>query len=377
MKCLSSGIRPVIVLAWSLTVTCLTPARVSASEDEVNAVLAAWKKKADAVTSLRYRAEGEAFCPKGRFNDSPGRLPGAKGDLPAEDHTYPVSALWLLQLEKNWVRKEVASERFYESVERFAPTFQVQLFDDSETQVYEPRDQNTSARYTPGKYQPDLLLQTKQFSNVFLGYQEMAIFLAHGIVATGDWIPTPKQLKRPPPPGTFHTQGKVILGGREHLVLRTDARTRNAIVDEYCVDCARGSVIARWSRYVQGVLRRRTDIRYKEGRGGWELEGWKVTIHEGGKVDLSESLRVVEREVNPVLHQEDFSIKPAAGMVVLNVPADRQYLLDSEGREHLIVDGHLLSEPPSRRIWVWVAGFLLLSSLAIAVIVFRKTRKAA
>src|SRR5579871_1879330 len=133
-------------------------------------IMSALQKRQRAARSVYIKVEGEVLVPRGCFSDAFPGIAQEKGVAPPEDYNYRENISWLLDFENNRVRKETEEELYMDDKSAFVPRHSLEIYDGKQIKAFTPKNLNTSSKYTPSKYQPDLILQEDQYKKLAISF---------------------------------------------------------------------------------------------------------------------------------------------------------------------------------------------------------------
>lgn len=335
------------------------PVRLAAQQqgaDIVKQVVAAWEKRRQAIKAITYKIEGAETYAKGSMTENePQAHPRVRKNFPPQDTQFAKKVELTLDFPNRKLRNETRDRILMLSAGVFRPQFKVRLYDGKNGKVYTPREENTSAVYTPAHGQEDL--QLRKGGPEFL-HQDLYPFLfAHGRAvlyfstydAAGffDNSPEASQLR-------FHRRG--LIGERNCVVLRSVVEAgRAGRFDEFWVDLERDGAILRWWAYSRGTASVRLEVSYRQAQGHWLPSAWEFDQYRveanGLALFRAERMKVTSIVIEPHLAPEIFSVPMKHKMVVYDEQS--RWLVVADDDESLVPYG----QPTNvRKWWHWV-GF--------------------
>jgi hypothetical protein len=351
--------------------------------DELADIIRDLETRRSALRSVKYVVEGTVLAPKGcysAFDPIATGIAPSDGPIPSEDYSWPMAWTLYLDFQQNRVRKEEHSEMFSAGDRFFYPVFEVCLADGGRVQRYTPRDANTSDRWAPYEFDPDLSEHRESFFG-FFEFADEPLLWAHG--RTGGQGRPRTDLR-----GTIReaiqsleVRGRAEIDGIECIVLRTSPAARQGDYSEFWLAPALDSALLRMSLIASGKELNRSDIEYRQAHGGWYPSGWtSIYLHGDGSIMRSQDVRVVEFTPDPPLADVQFRIEPTPGMVVYDEARDARYLVGEDGAWTDVKVIIALSEEAAR-IRPWIIGaavFVAVAGAFVAGWAYRrgKTRRA-
>lgn len=315
-------------IGWlmSITIVGTFSERIPAGDEgkeAIDVIVRHWNERRQLATSVQAAVKGSRTTTKGTLGDG----------WPKEDRTLDKKVSWVLHFANNWLRKEAEEFHFMAipGIYDFVPGCKVELYDGKRAQMFEPREKNTSSKYTPSEVQPDLLTSKHSVAGLFLNEFDLPILMAFGLIPTHKGDPTATRLVPPLEAQLFLYQGKGSRDGFSCLILRTLA-DKYGYVGEFWVDCSRTSAIVSYILYRKGKIRSQNDIRYKKTGETWVPDSWRTTFFQvKGDVETVDDVSVTHLSLNPVLEKGGFqqAIKP--GMVVVDNDTHKYYRVREDG----------------------------------------------
>lgn len=326
-----------LILSFSCLAVQLVPFTIGKAHCQepnvIDRVIADWAERQQRCHSLLCALEGTKTTVRGVFNGDTDLPASAKGDIPAADFSGELKIRWQIDFANNKVRKETKEHRFFSHLLQFAPTYQIALFDGKEIKVFAPRDKNTSDIYTPGKYQPDLWIQTPKHTVFVISAVDLPIFWHCGCLATGTVAPRPQKLRVQLNAEEFELIKTVTYQGRRHAVLKTNGG-KHDMPHEYWVDLERKGAISLAVAYIGSSVFKRTKVIHRETPLGWLPDSWTsetFSFDVPGKLTSTESVQVKEFVVNGELLASTFELRPESGMIVRDVMQQKNYEVNQSG----------------------------------------------
>lgn len=314
----ASVIAALVLVSWG------TPAQPNEDPPQqiVAQILDDWQARQKKVHSIRYKLSGTWFHPKGKFNGgyaSPSELKllAAKGGhVPPKDIYLPHQVDVLLELDRNWARKELQWHVMHRGLAEFVPHRTTHLFNGKMNKTYEPRESNTSNVYTPSPEQPDLLIsEGGGGSPVFFQVEDYPIGWACGSVYFRGMVPG--SLRSPNKSDDIRFHGFGTIEKSECVILRTSISDPvTQVWREFWVDRARDSAILRCIGYFEGRLDFQIDAKYRIQDGLQLPSSWRCTYYESDSIYQEFDLRADEIVINPSVEESDFDVPLKPGMVV-------------------------------------------------------------
>lgn len=183
---------------------------------DLKKVLRDWKRRRENCSSVRYSLEGLAVIRKGSYTGDPFLPPEFKGkEFPEKDYTYERKRTYVLDFEKNRVRKESLTHFLNYDNGKFFPYFTAQLYDGKTFKTYTPKAVNAAANVKALVGDPDLTFLAKENeSQTCFQFEDLPVFLAHGIVPSSDVPIHQAKLRLDARIDDFISKGKGVLKGR-------------------------------------------------------------------------------------------------------------------------------------------------------------------
>ncbi|GAF83223.1 unnamed protein product, partial [marine sediment metagenome] len=289
----------------------------------------------------------ETVVMRGAYSNEPDTLEqmpsDISGDVPPEDYKYDFDITLILDFNENRVRREFNREIFYLSEARFIPDSEVDLFDGKLFQNYAPLAANTSSRYRPPKYQPELTLVGTKAPMMFFRTIDKPVFLALGIVPTSKTPLTPRKLKLALAESYFSFGGKSRYKDREVVVL-TYSRSAK-MTCELWVDLSRDSSIVRVIHKGGSQETGRLEIAHQETKDGWYPKSWTWTTFDSqNRISSIDTVSVTEMAFGEMFDVAQFHVEPTPGMVVCDATRDVRYVQGKPGRPNIMVDSLKIKE---------------------------------
>lgn len=359
-----------LLLIW-LPLSFWAEATGAADADTITKILADWEKQRNQFQDFECQGKGFVFYPKGIFTEKArSLLPPGKGPFPPADENIPKRAIWVVDFQKNYIRKETTGSSFSVQSLVWHPFHQVDLFDKKTLARFWPRDKRIGPGYVPSKDEPDAFIFSKEKPNTFLMVTDFPLFLATGHVFTNERDPDPLDLKVKLQKSDFAVMGDAILHDTKCVVLKS-SRVSDSGIDQYWISSDRRSAILRWCRFEDGVIGgycwAQIDIDYQRKDMNWVPKEWTVATYVRGKtnmVDMAETLSISTQPSKTESDIKDYQLPLRPG----------DNLEDQQKKKTFRVqeDGSLLEINEHRTkvgSWVWIAvlGLLLLVAVLSCV----------
>ena len=371
-------------------------ARTQNQGGQVEQIVAKMQERREQVRSVRYMVRGKGMTAKGVFAADMSSSKISK-TVPEKDHHFDISLSWLIDFEKNRLRKEYSGQVLQLDIGKFIPNRYIHVYDGSGSKRLFPRDENTSNDYAPPGRSAELGI-IKNGNNVDMDITDFPVFLAHGVIPTSRHpIEGSEQFRRPLEAADYQVRDRAVLRGKACSILRTTPLPeQNRFYEELWVESGRG-VVLREDSFFGGELYVRTDIEYQgDNLASWVTTEFKNSAGQAtspgqprkvssvaGQIVRVSRFTVQEFEVNPVLEAKNFDVTMKPGMNVRMVDAKakletefdrKEYRVASDGKTlQDLVDGKVVRRWPLLLI---VSAGLVLGGAAYLVFWIRKRRKA-
>jgi hypothetical protein len=331
-------------------------------------IISQWNSRQAKFARVVCEVEGEETCCRGRFSGDIHLPPGATGDVPAQDATYPIKIKWLLDLERNRALKEWRGSIFNAVTLAFGPRYVVHAYNGGdEIRMFEPRNANLVQGFEFSERQPDLHIQTKEFGK-FFGDFDNPIFFALGIVPTPLTTPSPDKLRGQRAVQDFEIQGRGIHEGRECVVLRARPKTSKHWA-ECWVNLAQGASVVRWVHCFGDYPYITLDVDYRQDAHGWVPTEWTCQMYRldnSHKLELSQRVRVTTFTPNATFDAAEFNIAWEPGLTVYDQRNDKTYRVAANGSLQEL-DPVFVMKPAGGTPW-YLAGVLVIVGAALALL---------
>ena len=360
-------------------VSCLA-APLSAAEP-VERFLAAMKARTEAFRNVRYTLTGS----RQRMDTTD----------PERGRLTPVRAKITLDITKDRLRIDSDELLYYidETVQKYVPFGGIGTWDGSTNRSLSPKERNFL-----GPKQAEFTISTGPISTEF-DARYHPLFIAHGILPT---VGRPLLLDRMPKPHEieeFRVIGEVTHLGRRCIILRTEPlNSTPGMTDELWIDAEKKELLRKivfagkspWCR---------TDIEYQDSPHGRLPKKWSLTWSLNGVVASVDKLAVMEYEVDSALSDDEFTLDPQPGMLVLAVrspeagsgnnpsyPASGRFLVDPSGRwveldskgftkfDGTPSEDRVTLPVPNKNRWLW-AIVVVLFGLVLSLYGLRRKRR--
>jgi len=328
------------VVAVLTFVTVVVAMGATAGEDQrsntqLNQIVRTLKDRGKGVKSLFVEVAGDVIVPRGCYSDAYPAETAGKGILPSQDYTYKESITLLLDFENNRVRKHSKDRMFVVKNADFAPLDTLQICDGKQIKVFQPRERNTSAEYTPAEYQPDLYVQRDAYKGLLFSPADYPVFFALGYLVTPGQSPNAKRLRVPLHEDELRYEGDGTVADRQCSIVRSKTSLLSGEMgfDEYWIDTGHDGAVVRWVRYMGGDVATKIDADYRHVDGGWQPAGWTATIFlsDNRKIILAtHRLQVTAYRANPELSDDQFDIALAPNTIVRDVEKDKLYKVNGD-----------------------------------------------
>jgi hypothetical protein len=343
----------------------------------LNAIIADWNRRQAIAATIIYDADGEMLVTRGRFNDQYSLPFNGQENIPDRDSHFATRVRWVMDLQKNFLRKEFDGHIFDLDKVLFIPRSEIQVFDGAKLLVHQPRAANTSRDHTPSQFQPDVEIREKgDWGRPVFTLFDYPIFFAHGIIPRPRSNVRPDKLRISMAASDWRVSGKAIHGGRECVILRSAATPDqfNSYV-ECWIDVERMAAVARFFFYTSNNLWAQVDTDYHLTSQGWMPKNWKSTYYatDGtSKILTTDEAKTVRFTVNPAIDPGEFQIRLTPEMIVYQANTETLNRVRSDGTLEEI-DPDSTSDRPTRN-W-YVVGGLALAAVACLWLGMRLKRK--
>jgi len=311
-----------IVLALSLILTG-TSAAQDRNRDIVKQVVEAWNQRFNAFQAIRFKAEGKTLFAKGSMtDDSPGSEPIFREGFPVQDEVKPVYVDLLFDLKSKRIRKDSQFEVVNVKKGGFFPQRWYFVYDNNKLKRLQIQEGLPSYSDSPLDKFDRLMLCKSPSDPYFLMRTSYPFLFALGRIVFYDQIVDANSIFTQallPAKFTYYQQGKI--GSRECTILRSiPEHGKSARFDEFWVDLARQGAILRWQAYNKGKAYINLNIDYQQIQGYWLPASWKLDHYSSQpgvhQLFFSETSKMTEIMIDPVLKKEDFEIQLKHGMLV-------------------------------------------------------------
>lgn len=305
-------------------------------------ILNDWKARQKIADTMLYEVRGHVFVPR----DSYPRLKESQGVTPIDHSEYDESIELLLDFRNNRARRIYEGEGLFGTTRSYFPLYEVNLFDGKQYFNYRPHDKNTSDRWTPVKYQPELNLNGPRQVGAFIESPDFLILFGHGSIHSHHSPVTPQKILWPPVASLFSKQERVEYNGRECVLLQTEPFIfKGKYYYELIVDPARGGAVLKWSYYWRGQLYSDVKIEHELTEHGWLPARWTSISYNKPKPPITKTMYVKRRIFNPKIKDSDFKIETTPGMVVYDHKTNSIFIATGPGKPMIPLKEWKLKHP--------------------------------
>lgn len=361
---------------------CFTAFRISAGEP-VNTVVEAWQLRQEQLRSVRFRASGKCWKPRGYMQMPRILRAEAQGfAVPAQDHTEPIHSEVTLDLERGRLLRHQIHETYTwisgSDDAQFFPFDELVVFDGQHFKAYRPYERN-HAKAPEQSYATELSIYAAGPRTIVFGLELNPLLYACGIIHT-DLNHNPANLRPELDPGQFKLEGEASLDGHPCLILRSVPDPRQRFY-EFWVDRDDHRMIRQSLGYglnQKAELWVTTRIEYRDTPHGPMPDTWTVERieHSTGKVALY-SMKLDEFEANPRVTDADFDIVPPPGTLVYDErrpKAERKFVVAGAGQPDLPPEAFIKHKTqPRSRGWAYAGIGALVAAIAAAILFRRRS----
>ena len=292
-----------LACAFWLSIT-REPARGDESEHTTAKVLAAWKKRREAVRTIDYVAIGEKTYSKGSLTGEFRGWPAA--EFPPQDRTFAVRFRFAARLGDRKLRLERQDEyprEMRDGPPVFGTDYRNYLFDGNQGYKHIPDEHYDSAK--SGHRQ--LTLANPDTVSVMIESTHHPFLLGHGFVPIPSRNTTVDDLAAPAAEVPYSLVSLTPRKADGMLVMRSNPRSNAGDhFYEVCVDPKRDYLICRVVMTSGSQTRETTDLTYKGAGDDWSLSEWKFVRWGREGIKWSYKMKIKSATINEDLPDELF-----------------------------------------------------------------------
>lgn len=331
-----------------------------------------WKKRRDAVKTIRYYVEGERTL----YREGMSSLTGQRVE---RDHRTPTKHLFLLDFANSRHRIDSEDYNFNLNTEKSTKSVRKWGFDGKYLMGLHDRGADKVPKATSAKDADGGIAQGVNQKAPIPG-EYWPILFAHGIVGIEreDAI-IPGKLAFEPKLELLLFHGRGVQNGRPCLVFRTPFRKgRATFFEEFWVDSERDSALVRRRWFTDSTATDDLEIDYHKTSHGWLLKSWTETsrVEKSDGKSVTTSIwrcQVKDVGINPAITDADFRVDFAPGMLIRKVSAgdggsnrdERLFRIASDGDWHEVVFENGVERKVGLRMWRWLWLLLILPLAAL------------
>lgn len=344
--------------------------------DQITKTLSDWANRHERFKSVRYVVRGEI---------EQKNLPAGSKLSPKR----PVKYVVLLDFVHGRSRIEKNSSGRAASQDRYIPRVGITAYDGTTHQ------QSVDRKLCElGPKNPDVCLVKGPLDLMPIDHYVWPVLFAHGVVPTVNKPARPDRLPVEHTADEFELRGEIRHAGNGCIVLRTDpAASTPFLVDEFWIDPAKDSAIARHTYFAGKNPWFQFDITYQNSERGWMPLSWIFAHSKGNKLIEVVHFTVEQLEANPTVTNDDFVLPISPGSIVQTQnfpepgkgldplkPANGSFRVAADGKWITLeesgfttAEGMPLPPEPRNQRWVWwtYASLIGIAGFAIAVLFYR------
>ncbi len=369
-----------LLLAGSLALAAAV--RAQAPDQRISRVLADWKRRQQAVQTIRYTLTGQVLHTKGSMRDM-SRWKPTDPPKPPRDVTEQIDYRLLLDFAGQRLRWDGQEERYLADRDKVFPRVFTSVYDRTDSMTAWPRADNAGSYVYEDPLWPDVSVHRRPDQGYMvingLGLFVGPLLLGHGLVRG---LAARAGFRQEFDAEGFYVHGEGVQAARRCLVLRShplDLPDKRPTFDEFWVDVERDSAVLRQVSWSTGVLTTDEKIAYRATPHGWLVSDWKSThFSPEGRTLYVRRMRATEVVPEAAVEDADFCVAIEPGMIVreftpiegTSVGATRKdYRVQPDGGWNEIVNGVERQSLGLRGGWAfWACGlgggfFVLLIAL--------------
>lgn len=269
-------------------------------------VLASWKKRREAVSTIDYVVTGEGRIPKGSLTNFIADVSDLRlAEFPPEDRIFPVRLRFVARIRDKKLRLERQID--YPRVTRkgpptFVTDYRTYLFDGTKGFLHIPDERYDAATSVYPQLQPaeDVMV------SLFIESMHHPFLLAHGFVPVALRNITMDDLAGPPIDIPYSLVDSKPRVGDGLLVLRSKP-LGGELTFEIWVDPKRDYVITRIVLNKESATLETTDLNYEADGDDWALTSWRFAKWGNNGMERSYQLKIRSTKLNDDLPDELFA----------------------------------------------------------------------
>jgi hypothetical protein len=355
------------------------------SRAAVERILEEWKKREQAIATIRFKVSGQWIIPKGSFSRTMSHLKLDK-PVPAEDLAQDQQFKLALDLRKQRIHYEMSEHVLV--LDPFQPPRQEAhsvkvTYDGKDHWGESQKGLDARAKDTDSDVSVLRSYDRRQLLESISAEGLKPLLLSVGIIALrGERPDFGKELD----PDDFHVHGQAVHAGRPCILVRSYPM-KNAIArafNEFWVDSGRDCAVVKYLEYNNDHPAYEAVINYQRQSKGWFPLNWRAELRGGaGAIDVVWTRRVNELTIDAPDADADYVVVIKPGMTVAEYTSDgkpwRRIDPDKGGRYQVSHDGSwaLLKSPGGSTHWVRVGvGIVLgLAFLTCAYFVLKAVQR--
>lgn len=350
--------------------------------DSAARIVDLWQARQERVKNVRFRLSGESLFPRNSLTylkDLMDHPPA--GDVPPQDVTHKRSALLVIDLEANRVRREWETDLFSLTEGKFVPDVRSWVYDGSQAYEIWPKERMIAAgrKVSPG--QPDVAVSAGRREPFFFHYTEYPVCWGIGLMQSLEL----RALRSVLPVEIYSEAGKGMVGERECVILRTKTQPGTARdFGEIWVDVERDGAVLKYIFFANGKESTIYDIEYQYAEQEWLPKSWKLIKYaplDGGRSALSEQhrMRVEEFSLNVPIAPDTFDVPQKPGMIVADKAGGKTFRKGKAGEPDVLLSTSRRPVPivPSSRpyLWVLMLGTGLIVPIGLFLVLMARRRR--